>query len=49
VAVTRCAVDWQGRLATRINDVGPVTIGVVLGAVVVAAVLFVMRRRQSTP
>jgi cytochrome c biogenesis protein CcdA len=41
--------DWQGRLATRINDVGPVTIGVVLGAVVVGAVLFVMRRRQSTP
>jgi cytochrome c biogenesis protein CcdA len=41
--------DWQGRLATRINNVGPVTIGLILGAVVVGAVLFVMRRRQSTP
>ena len=41
--------DWQGRLATRINDVGPVTIGIVLGAVVVGAVLFVMRRRNPTP
>jgi cytochrome c biogenesis protein CcdA len=40
--------DWQGRLATRINDAGPVTIGVVLGAVVVAAVLFVVRRRNTT-
>jgi cytochrome c-type biogenesis protein len=41
--------DWQGRLATRINDIGPVTIGVVLGAVVAGAVVFVVRRRQSTP
>jgi hypothetical protein len=41
--------DWQGRLATRINNVGPVTIGLILGAVVVGAVLFVMRRRQSAP
>ena len=41
--------DWQGRLATRINNVGPVTIGVILGAVVAASVVFVMRRRQSTP
>jgi cytochrome c biogenesis protein CcdA len=29
--------DWQGQLDTRINDVGPVTVGVILGAVVAGA------------